>query len=94
MEKGTEILSSSFLNLDFIYYMIYLFFKSIKDFFIPGSEDGIVNFLNVWRHTTDGSVILDSEKYSEYGEGVGAIYDGYSLFTPPHGLTEFNGFSG
>jgi hypothetical protein len=92
MEKGTEVLSTSFLNLDFIYYLIYLFFKSIKDFFVVGSEDGAINFFNVWRHVTDGSVVLDSQRYSEYGEGVGALYDGYSLVTPPHGATEFGGF--
>jgi hypothetical protein len=47
MEQSAEIFSTSFLNLDFLFYMIYLFFKSIMDFLIPGREDGIVNFLNV-----------------------------------------------
>ena len=94
MEKTTEVLSTSFINLDFVYYLIYLFFKSIWDFFVPGEEDGFVNFLNVWRHATDGSVVVDPKEYSEYGEGIGAIYDGYSLFTPPHGLNDFGGVSG
>lgn len=94
MEKGTEIISNSFLNLDFIYYMIYLFFKSVVNFFIPSQEDGIINFFNVWKYTTDGSVVINPDEYSKYGEGIAALYDGYSLFTPPHGLTEFGGFSG
>lgn len=94
MEKGTEVLSISFVNLDFIYYLIYLFFKSIMDFFIPPNDDSLINFFNVWRYTSDGAVVLDADKYSQYGEGVGAIYDGYSLFTPPHGGLDFGGVSG
>ncbi len=95
--ENSEIVITPFLNLDFIFYLIYLFFKSISDFFMsPFSTDTStsINFLNVIKYAADGKAVLDPDKYSRFGDGIGALYDGYSLFHPPHGLPDFGGISG
>jgi hypothetical protein len=97
MEKGTEILTTPVLNIDFIYYLIYLFFKSIIDFILnPFSLNTStdINFVNVYKYMSDGRVIVDPEEYSRFGNGIASLYDGYSLFRPPHGLDSFGGVFG
>ena len=74
-----------FLNLDFIYYLIYLFFRGIWDSIVgiftnyPLEKDGYhFNLLDVINYLTQ------SKKNPNLGDGLGG-YDGYSLFRPPHG---------
>lgn len=153
-----------FLNLDFIYYLIYLFFRSIfggifgfgsnnlnkKDSDgdgIPDSADADVDgngVIDAGKSDFDGDGIVDradsdvnndgvidnppdvdgngikdtfestfensdfniidllnyltNSDYKVAGDGLGSFYDGYSLFTPPHGIESwgdgfFNSFS-
>ncbi len=93
MEKTIEVVPM--FNLDFIYYLIYLFFKGIFDFFLsPINEPTNINLINVWKYASGGGAETDPEKYQAFGNGIASLYDGYSLFTPPHGLESFGGFSG
>ncbi len=91
-----DIIAVPVLNIEFIYYLIYLFFQKIY-FFITspftGQEESPINFINIFKYANEGTV-FDQEKYNFFGNGIGAIYDGYSLFTPPHGLESFGGFFG
>ncbi|PID83661.1 hypothetical protein CSB11_00070 [Candidatus Campbellbacteria bacterium] len=79
--NGTEVISTHLiLNWDFIYYLIYLFFKSIFGFILNpfgafGSPNGEVGLLDL------------------FNGGFGQLSNGYSLFFPPHGGS-FGGFSG
>ncbi len=77
-----------YLNLDFIYYVIYLFFRSIWNFFAgifvgtPKGGDENINFIDLINYLTGSD-------YSVAGNGLAAFSDGYSLFTPPHGFTSW-----
>ncbi len=90
--QGTEVLSSPMLNLDFIFYLVYLFFKWI---FSPFSTENPtdITFINIWKYATDGQAVTNPDVYARFGDGIGAIYDGYSLFSPPHGFADFGGVS-
>ncbi len=72
-----------YFNLDFIYYLIYIFFRGIWNFFTFGAnlENGgsDITILDLIRYFTNSN-------YSLSGEGIGAFSDGYSLFTPPNGF--------
>ena len=74
-----------FLNLDFIYYLIYLFFRSIWDFFAgifvgkPEAGEANINLIDLINYLTGSD-------YSIAGEGLTAMSDGYSIFRPPHGF--------
>lgn len=93
VQTGTEVLTSPMLNLDFIYYLIYLFFKWLASPFSTETATS-VNFLNVLKYTANGEAVTDPSIYARFGDGIGALYDGYSLFTPPHGFSDFGGISG
>ena len=83
------------LNIDYLFYLIYLMFKSIWGFFLSlfGLGDsgattsdiggGIFNFLKNYN----------SSEYGLFGDGLGVPYDGYSIFYPPHGGKSFDSFS-
>jgi hypothetical protein len=159
IQTGVEVGSSPVFNLDFIYYLIYLFFKWIFSPFSTETSTGI-NFLNVFKYTSDGSPVttqysafdklgnpitmvydkygnelisgfnslgkpletlydvagrpiefvygkygniidfplssigdMSINAYDNFGNGIGALYDGYSLITPPHGFSSFGGTS-
>ena len=97
MSKSVEILTVPVLDLDFFYYLIYLFFKDIADFILnPFSKDTPtdINFINVYKYATNGKAVVSPEEYERFGNGIASFYDGYSLFRPPHGLDSFGGLSG
>jgi len=74
-----------YLNLDFIYYLIYLFFRGIWDFITfpfgrtPIKGDTNINLLDLINYFT-------SNDYGVAGNGLGVFSDGYSLFSPPNGF--------
>ncbi len=53
-----------------------------------------MNIFSLIKFMSDENISsAELENYQYFGEGIGALYDGYSLFTPPHGLESFGGFS-
>ena len=86
--NGEAILTTPALNLDYFYFLIYSFFTSL-------GSGSFSKFFEAVRYSySPGQAPVDLETYSKFGEGIGAFYDGYSLFRPPHGLPSFGGFSG
>ena len=89
-----------FFNLDFLYYLIYIFFRSIFGWFTlsptgadVNSKIGILTLLKFMFTGSSTGAGVSEQAYHLFGQGIGALYDGYSLFTPPHGLKEFGSFS-
>lgn len=84
MNAGNEVIATHLiLNFDFIYYLIYLFFKSIFGFiFNPFGAFGNSNEIG-----------LSDVFGSLFGGNGGQLSGGYSLFFPPNG-SSFGGFSG
>lgn len=77
VQTGTEVVSSPMLNLDFIYYLIYLFFKWITSPFSTETSTG-VNFLNVFKYSSDGSsVVTEYFAFDKLGNPITAVYDKY-----------------
>jgi len=57
-----------------------------------GTGETKIGLFSLLKYLANGKT--SEEAYRLFGEGIGAKYDGYSLFTPPHGLSSFDGFFG
>ena len=57
------------------------------------TPENTVGFFFLLKYAFAPYLFGTSVDYESFGEGIGALYDGYSLFTPPHGASSWS-FSG